>query len=187
MRKRQILAAGLFGCFALTAGILLTVVWFVKEQKTISAAFMEPVQLELCLLHSDQPGTKEQVTGLLPGESLDWKPAVILNGTSPGACIRVSLEFGGILGDFPEESEEEEHDRLERIQELCARIRFCDGWVEGEDGYYYYQEAVAPGSIVQICDQVTIPEDWDNEIAEKLFTIEVSAEAIHLDGREAWF
>ena len=94
MRKRQILAAGLFGCLALTAGILLTVVWFVKEQKTISAAFMEPVQLELCLLHSDQPGTKEQVTGLLPGESLDWKPAVILNGTSLGACIRVSLEFG---------------------------------------------------------------------------------------------
>lgn len=187
MRKRQILAAGLFGCLALIAGILLTVVWFVKEQKTISAAFMEPVQLELCLLHSDQPGTKEQVTGLLPGESLDWKPAVILNGTSPGACIRVSLEFGGILGDFPEESEEEEHDRLERIQELCAGIRFCDGWVEGEDGYYYYQEAVAPGSIVQICEQVTIPEGWDNEIAEKLFTIEVSAEAIHLDGREAWF
>ena len=104
-----------------------------------------------------------------------------------GACIRVSLEFGGILGDFPEESEEEEHDRLERIQELCAGIRFCDGWVEGEDGYYYYQEAVAPGSIVQICEQVTIPEGWDNEIAEKLFTIEVSAEAIHLDGREAWF
>ncbi len=186
VRNRQILAAGLFGCFLLAAGILLTIVCFVKEQKAVSAAVMEPVQLDLCLLHPDRPGTREQVTGLFPGENMVWKPAVILDGTSPEAYIRVRLKFGGILADSQEESEEEKNSRLERIQELCAGIRFCDGWTKGSDGYYYYQEAVAPGSVVQICDQLTIPENWDNSVAEKLFTIEVSAEAICLDGRESW-
>lgn len=186
MRRKQILAAGILGCCMLTVGILLTVICFWKEQETVSAAFTEPIQLELCLLHSDESGTREQVTGLFPGESMVWKPAVILDGTSPEACIRVSLEFGGILESSPEESEEEESGRLARIRELCDGICFCDGWIDGADGYYYYQEAVTPGSIVQICERVTIPENWDNEIAEKLFTIEVSAEAIRSENRESW-
>lgn len=186
MRRKQILAAGILGCCMLTVGILMTVICFWKEQKTVSAVFTEPIQLELRLLHSDEPGTREQVTGLFPGESMVWKPAVILDGTSPEACIRVRLEFGGILESSQEESKEEESERLARIQELCDGICFCDGWIDGADGYYYYQETVTPGSIVQICEQVTIPENWDNEIAEKLFTIEVSAEAIRAENRESW-
>lgn len=186
MRKRQILAAGVLGCFVLTGGILLSIIWFVNEQRAVSAVLTEPVHLDLCLLNPDRPGTREQVTGLLPGESMVWKPAVILDGTSPEACIRIRMDFGGILETFSGESEEETDSRLARIRELCAGIRFCDGWTEGEDGYYYYQEPVTPGSVIQICDQVTIPESWDNEIAEKMFTIEVSAEAIHSESQYQW-
>lgn len=186
MKKRQILAAGLFGCFILTAGIVLSMVYFLREQKAVHAVFSEPVQLELRLLHTDVSGTREQVTGLLPGESMVWKPAVLLDDTSLEAYIRVRLEFGGSLGSSPEEREEEKEERLARIRELCAGIRFCDGWVEKADGYYYYQEVVTPGSMIQICDQVTIPENWTNEIAEKMFTIEVSAEAIRSDDQEPW-
>lgn len=186
MKRKQILASGLLGCLILLAGILLTMLWFVKEQEAVSAALLEPVQLELCLLHAEGPGTKEQVTGLLPGESMVWKPAVILDGTSPEAWIRVRLEFGGVLDGSSEENEKEREERLLRIRELCAGIRFCDGWVEGADGYYYYKEEAAPGSIIQICEQVTIPESWDNEIAEKIFTIEVSGEAVRAEYTGPW-
>ena len=188
MKRRKILMTGMLGCALLTAGIGLTMVHFLKEQETVSVSSMEPVQLELCLLHTEYTeascGT-EQVTGLLPGESTVWKPAVILDGTSPEAYIRVRLEFGGILEGASEESEEEAAARARRIRELQDGIRFCDGWLEGEDGYYYQEKAV-PGKIIPVYDQVTVPENWDNEIAEKVFTIEISAEAVRADGLEPW-
>lgn len=189
MKKRKILMTGMLGCALLTAGIGLTMLHFLKEQEAVSVSSMEPVQLELCLLHTEYTeascGT-EQVTGLLPGESTVWKPAVILDGTSPEAYIRVRLEFGGILEGTLEESEDEAAARALRIRELQDGIRFCDGWLEGEDGYYYYQEKVTPGSMIMIYDRVTIPENWDNNIAEQVFTIELSAEAVRWEQLNPW-
>lgn len=186
MSRKQIFAAGVLGCLAMAVGIVLSVLYFRKEQETVSAVHLAPVHLELCLLNSEEGYEAEQVTGLLPGESSVWEPAVILDGTSPDAYIRIRLEFGGIFEEQPGEDEEKSAERRQKIQELCGGIWFCDGWLEGENNYYYYQDKVSAGNIVPVCSQVTIPDEWDNDVAEKTFTIEVSAEAVRSDWLESW-
>lgn len=186
MKKRKIVAVGSLGCLFLMAGIGMTVFWFWKQRETISAASMEPVRLEVCFLEDGGEYEEEQITGLLPGETVERGTAVILDGTSPEACIRVSLTFGGVLGESDGEEEAECEARERRIRELKDGICFADGWLEGEDGYYYYQKKVAPGSILTVYEQVMIPKNWDNDIAEQVFTIELLAEAVRWDHLEPW-
>ncbi len=181
--KRNRAAAGLAGCGLLALGIVLSFIMFLRQRESVSVASMEPVRLEVCFLEDEEAYTGEQVTGILPGETVKRGTAVILDGTSPEAYIRVGLTFGGILGDDAGEGEKV---RLERIRELQDGISFETGWLKGSDGFYYYQKKVAPGSIVPVYSQVTIPENWENDIAEKVFTIELGAEAVRSEHLEPW-
>lgn len=186
MRKRQIFALGLVGCILSGAGISLTFVCFSEQEKAVSADAAEEIQLEVCMLESGEEYKEDRVTGILPGQTIDRRPAVILDGESPDAYIRVRIEFGGVLEKTGSESEKEQEELAARIRDLRDGIDFCGGWLEGEDGFYYYQKKAAHGSIVPVYDGVTIPENWDNEIAEKTFTIELSAEAVRADCLEPW-
>lgn len=186
MRQRQILALGLAGCILSGVGISLTFAYFFGQEKAVSADAVGKVQLEVCMLESGEEYAEDRVTGILPGQTIDRRPAVILDGESPDAYIRVRIEFGGVLEKTGSESEEEQEERVARIRDLRDGIDFCDGWLEGEDGFYYYQKKVIHSSIVPVYDGVTIPESWDNEIAEKTFTIELSAEAVRADCLDPW-
>lgn len=186
MKPKRVLLLGVLGSMVLMAGIGGTVVLFLRDRELVRAAAAEPVQLEICFLNSREKYTEEQITGLLPGEASEKKPAVILDGTSPEAYLRISLSFGGILEEDPSEDEEQRAERLERIRQLQSGICFAGGWLEGGDGFYYYQEKVSPGSILPVYERVVIPEAWDDGIAEKVFTIELSAEAVRSDELEPW-
>ncbi|HBN57039.1 MAG TPA: hypothetical protein DD414_09715 [Lachnospiraceae bacterium] len=186
MTRKRIFALGLAGCILSAGGIGVTAVSFMRQEEEAVAVLAEPVQLELCLLTSGERYEEDQVTGILPGESVKREPAVILDADSPEAYIRVRFAFGGILGPDEDESESEREERLEKIRQLQDGIRLCRGWIMGEDDTCYYKERVAPGSIIPVYDQVTIPEDWDNHIAEKIFTIVLSAEAVRADSLDPW-
>lgn len=184
MKKQRILLTGLAGCILTGAGLGLTFVLFAGQEQAVSADAMGQVQIDICRMDSGEEYTADCVNGVLPGETIDRATAVILDGESPEAYIRVRLDFGGILGEIP--SAEKGEKQREWIRELRDGIDFCGGWLEGEDGFYYYQEKVAPGSIIPVYQRITIPENWDNEIAEKAFTIELSAEAVQADCLEPW-
>lgn len=186
MRQRQILALGLTGCILSGTGIGLTMACFSGREKAVVTDAVGQVQLDICMLDSGEEYIGDRVTGILPGETVYREPAVVLDGKSPDAYIRVGLTFGGVLEGPGDEDGEEQKERMARIRELQGGISFCDGWLEGEDGFYYYQKKVLHGSIVPVYDQITIPENWDNEIAEKTFTIELSAEAVRADCLEPW-
>ncbi len=186
MTKRRIFALGLAGCILSAAGFSFTALCFLWQKKETVAVLAEPVQLELCLLTSGEQYEEDRVTGVLPGESVEREPAVMLDADSPEAYIRVRFAFGGILAGAEDESESEREERLEKICQLKDGIRLCRGWIMGEDDTYYYKERVTPGSIVPVYDQVTIPENWDNRIAEKIFTIVLSAEAARADSLDPW-
>lgn len=186
MRQKQILALGFAGCILSGAGIGLTMASFSGQEKAVLTDAAGQVQLDICRMDSGEKYAGDRITGILPGETLYQEPAVVLDGESPDVYIRVGLAFGGILEGAGDENEEQKNARMTRIRELKEGIGFCSGWLEGEDGFYYYQQKVMHGSIVPVYDRITIPENWDNEIAEKTFTIELSAEAVRADCLEPW-
>lgn len=186
MRQGKVLMLGLAGCILTGAGIGFTMLYFSGQEKAVSKELAGQVQLEIRMLDSGAEYTEDCVTGILPGETIARKPAVILDGESPDAYLRVKLTFGGVLGSSVDENEEERKERTDRIRELEEGIGFCGGWLEGDDGFYYYQKKAAHGSIIPVYDHITIPGNWDNEIAEKTFTIELYAEAVRADCLEPW-
>lgn len=186
-KRKKILAAGVGGCLLLVFGIGMTVFWSLGQRTFVSVSSMEePVLIRTCFLSSGEDYTEDRLTGLLPGETVECEPAVVLDKDSPEAYIRVRLTFGGILGEQPSENRREQKERLERIRELQEGIRFCAGWLEGQDGCMYYQEKVSPGRTVPVYEQVLVPKNWDNKIAEKVFTIELTAEAVRSEHLEPW-
>lgn len=186
MRQKQILALGFAGCILSGAGIGMTMASFSGQEKAVLTDTAGQVQLDICRMDSGEKYAGDRITGILPGETLYQEPAVVLDGESPDVYIRVELTFGGVLESSGDENEEERKERTDRIRELREGIGFCSGWLEGEDGFYYYQQKVVHGSIVPVYDRITIPENWDNEIAEKTFTIGLSAEAVRADCLEPW-
>lgn len=186
MKVERVLTVGLAGCVLSAAGIVLSLAHFAGQEETVNAELAEQIQLDICLLDSEDAYETERITGLLPGAVVERKTAVILDGTSPDAYIRVRLEFGGSLEE-PDAEDETKEEQKERIRELQNGIRFCDGWSEGDDGFYYYQERVVHGSIIPVYERIVIPENWDNHMAEQVFTIELSAEAVRADALEPWF
>lgn len=53
-----------------------------------------------------------------------------------------------------------------------------DAWVEGDDGYYYYNGVASAGDAIDFVTAVTIPTGLTNEDANKSFNIDISVEAI---------
>lgn len=188
MKVERVLTVGLAGCVLSTAGIIMSIANFAAREEAVNAELTEQIQLDICLLDSEEAYVEERLTGLLPGTVIERKTAVILDGTSPDAYIRVGLEIAGDRKEAEGKWEKgEENEQAKRIRELQNGIRFCDGWSEGDDGFYYYQERVVHGSIIPVYERIVIPENWDNHMAEQVFTIELSAEAVRADALEPWF
>ena len=53
-----------------------------------------------------------------------------------------------------------------------------DAWVEGDDGYYYYNGVAKANDSIDFVTAVTIPTSLTNEDANKTFNIDISVEAI---------
>lgn len=88
--KRNRAAAGLAGCGLLALGIVLSFIMFLRQRESVSVASMEPVRLEVCFLEDEEAYTGEQVTGLLPGETVKRG-----DGGHPGRHFPGSLYPGG--------------------------------------------------------------------------------------------
>lgn len=58
-----------------------------------------------------------------------------------------------------------------------SMIRFNNKkWKKGDDGWYYYESKVDPGTKLPFFESVKIPCDWDNGTADKRFDIIVTAQ-----------
>ena len=101
--------------------------------------------------------------------------------------LRVKIEVGGDLTDMPAiEDMRAEDDEIMNpyVADLLANLDIdSDLWVYS-DGYYYYQKVVEKKDVDQkipVFTKVKIPEYWGNDVADKDFTINVTAEAIQAD------
>lgn len=113
----------------------------------------------------------EEVTTILPGQTVDLSSSVINNGHP--AWIRAKIEYpmteGDALHQLPELGMTELDDNL---------ITFAnEDWTK-IGSYYYLTEPVDTKEKVPFTTSVTYPTDWDNQLRDNSFGIVITAEAV---------
>jgi len=176
---------GAAGCALAVLGFASTFLYFAHQKEAVNT--VSAGQVDLAIVEPEvADGYEEKLEGLMPGQILDKSPAVVLDKGSVDAYIRVKIEYKGALAEQEGETEEEKAARLRKLRELEAGIDFSEGWLKGQDGFYYYQKAVGPGSSTPFFTQLTIPKTWGNEIAKQAFSMDLAAEGIPADYFDPW-
>lgn len=138
--------------------------------------------------HDNNPETPAQpypivpVTGIMPGEEHSKIVHVHNVGENP-AWVRVKVEIYA-------EDEAGEH-----LDTDVLTINYNTGnssWVRGEDGYFYYTQALAPNTATAtpLFEKVTMAEATGDDYQNAMIIIDVKAESIqyqnNTDFAKAW-
>lgn len=177
---------GCAACVLALVGIVFSMIYFAGRETAVDTVSAGKVCLKIETEESSGEYDGNLTEGLLPGQAVEKRPMIVLEEDSEDAYIRVKIEYGGALSEEEGNSGDEEAGRSLKIQELEEGISFSEDWRKGADGYYYYQKKVCPGETIVLFAQVTIPENWGNEIAEQAFSIDLTAEGILADYFDPW-
>ena len=97
----------------------------------------------------------------LPGHVYDQPIGVSVPSNTSNALLRAKLTISNTEGAT-----------------LNVEATTVDSWVDGEDGYYYYDGVAKAGDSIDFVTAVRIPTGMTNADANKTFNIDVSVEAI---------
>ena len=97
----------------------------------------------------------------LPGHTYDQVIGVSIPANTSDALLRAKLTITNTDG-----------------ASVNVTATTVDTWVEGTDGYYYYEGVASANDSIDFVTAVTIPTTLTNEDANKTFNIDISVEAI---------
>jgi predicted ribosomally synthesized peptide with SipW-like signal peptide len=118
---------------------------------------------------------------VVPGQTVVKDPTVTNTGGNT-VYVRCRLEITGLETESAEVTAKRNTDLLEGIAFGDEKSSGpSSNWALSEDNYYYYQGKLAPTENVRFFNSVTIPKGWGNELANRQFHINVTAEAIQAD------
>ncbi|MBQ7797972.1 MAG: hypothetical protein IJ371_02490 [Clostridia bacterium] len=104
----------------------------------------------------------------LPGHVYDQAIGISIPADTSDALLRAKLTISNTDGAT-----------------VNVQATTVDTWVEGDDGYYYYNGVASAGDSIDFVTAVTIPTELTNEDANKTFNINVSVEAIQEENNAA--
>lgn len=166
MKKKIAIVVSVVALVALAA-IGATLAWFTDSKDVTNVVTMGNVQIKLEEPQFTAAHADNTITDVVPNQSIVKDPTITNTGKND-AYVRVQVAYTGLTD--------------EQIAQLEAGLHIDgDLWVKSGD-YYYYQGndgVLAAGSAaVQVFDKVVIPYQWGNEMVNKTFEINVSAQAI---------
>ena len=97
----------------------------------------------------------------LPGQIYDQVIGVSIPANTSDALLRAKLTISNTDGAT-----------------VNVEATTVDAWIDGEDGYYYYNGIAKANDSIDFITAVTIPTTLTNADANKTFNIDVSVEAI---------
>lgn len=134
--------------------------------------------VDITLTEPNWEGTGSQdAPEVYPGEPLAKDPTVTNTGANP-CFVRIKVDGLDCLGN---------------AGMITYRTDYVDGklgdnWVDGHDGYFYYNQVLAVGAKTDaLFDQIVIPTGLENGDAEDEFNVVVTAEAVQAQGARASF
>lgn len=158
---------GLVACI----GVGATLAYFTDSDDALNTITMGHVDIELDEPTFSENNPENKISNVTPGQLITKDPTITVKAGSEASYLRAKIDIKGL-------SEED----AALIEESLDINR--DLWVQGEDDYYYLQQAVGKTNVdlkFRLFDHVTIPTKWDNAYANAEFTINVTAEAIQAD------
>jgi len=175
MKKQRIfLAAALICCLALAGGG--TLAFFTAQETAYNVITTGELAMDLVEMHNGALWPENGVSGVMPGDEIE-KIVTVENIGSVDFYTRVKVT-GQILLEGKEEPIEmkPEHVELVGLND--------EDWIKGEDGYYYYNTALAasadatPTETAPLFTAVRLKPELGNEYQNATLTVLVEAQAV---------
>lgn len=178
MKKKILTLAALAICLSLTAG---TLAYYTAEDNVHNVITSAGVNIEVVEKMEDADGVlvdfpKEGIRGVVPGTAVS-KIVQVENIGSADAWIRIRVESAIVDADG-------EALPLTFGENNTPVIGFTvlEGWVDGGDGYYYYDQPVSPENMTGILfETIDFHEDTGNEYQSCTANVIIYAQAVQSD------
>lgn len=171
--KKKLTAAALVVAFGATAVTGATLAYFTDIDQKDNVFTVGNVDIELTEPNWVAEGSKDAPEAY-PGEALAKDPTVTNGGKNP-CFVRIKVEGWDALGA---------NNKITYRTDYTDN-KLGDNWVEGEDGYFYYDKVLEVGDTTDaLFDQIVVPTTVTNGYDEN-YDLVVKAEAVQAQGAKA--
>lgn len=176
MKKKTILIAALVICLAIAA--TGTLAYYTAERKAHNVITSGGVNIEVVEKTTGEDGTlvdfpKDGIKGVMPGSSVT-KIVRIDNTGSSEAWVRVKVDSKIVGADGKELSLV-----IGENERPIIKYTVLEGWIKGDDGYWYYNKPVASGGqTAELFKSVDFDSAMGNEYQNCTANIVISAQAV---------
>lgn len=186
MNKKKLLT--LIGCLALVGmiGVGATLAYMTDNDTAKNVITMGHVDIDLTEPNYKPTTPTEnggEITNVKPGDTIAKDPTITVGANSEDTYLRVKLDVD-IVGLGAKKGVTKEA----YIQEIIKSMNIDSNDWELKGDYYYYIGILNnndPGVLkandtVKLFEEVKIPAEWGNEIADAKINIDVKAEAVQV-------
>ena len=174
MKRKLLLLSVMVICIAIAA--VGTLAFFNSDAVAHNVITTGGVDIELHEYADAEKNPFTDKTGVMPGMTVT-KIAEVENTGASAAWVRVKLKPAIELADdavLP--------DGFTVNTGLVKPDVNTDDWTEGEDGYFYYKEALKPGeTTAPVLNSVTFDVAMGNEYQGATATVDIVAQAVQKD------
>lgn len=175
--NKKVLSTVLAGALAVTAVVGGSLAYFTDTDEKTNTFTVGNVGITLTEPGWEATGKKDAET-VYAGEPLAKDPTVKNDGANP-CFVRIKVDGLDSLGDAG----------MITYRTDYVTDKLGDGWVKGNDGYFYYDAVLEVGATTDaLFDQIVIPTGLTNEDAkEGGYDVTVTAEAVQAQGaKPSW-
>ena len=175
MNKKE-LSTVLAGALAVTAVVGGSLAYFTDKDNKVNTFTVGNVDITLTEPNWEGNGS-EDAPAAYPGEPLAKDPTVKNDGANP-CFVRIKVEGLDSLGDAG----------MITYRTDYVTDKLGEGWVEGSDGYFYYDSVLEVGATTDaLFDQIVMPTGLTNGDGNTEYNVTVIAEAVQAQGaKPSW-
>lgn len=174
--NKKVLSTVLAGALAVTAVVGGSLAYFTDKDNKTNTFTVGNVNITLTEPNWEGNGS-EEAPEAYPGEPLAKDPTVKNDGANP-CFVRIKVDGLDSLGDAG----------MITYRTDYVTDKLGDGWVKGNDGYFYYDTVLEVGATTDaLFDQIVMPTDLTNGDGTTEYNVVVTAEAVQAQGaKPSW-
>lgn len=176
MKRKLFIISLLVVCLAImTTGTLAYFTAKETAHNVITSGGVDIVLTETADKEGTIPYTDK--TGILPGMQVDKYARITLGENSASAWLRVKFKVSITL-DKKNTAAYEDGELITPDTRLIELTMPAEGWIKGDNGWYYYEQPLKPGMEAIALEHVTFDVAMSNAYQNATATVDVIAQAV---------